>query len=231
MDILCSTTLWLSFILGRGSLRRKLLLSHLATGSSITSIRRNGYPKPWDQAPIMMMYSSRSLLLRHALRSSSSRKITKMSMERETPIISMVVYSLRILMPLRYMAARLTQLILRLSLAHAEAEGEISIPAALWELVDSVSRLEIAWIFPQKCHQEEFYHQKIKICQSNLRLHRLDSSHPGALTLALEWRCSHTALQTSCKALDPSAKKGHATLTNLHFRSQVPKILKDWLIK
>jgi hypothetical protein len=67
-----------------------------------------------------------------------------MSMERETHIISMVVYSLRILMPLRYMAARLTQLILSLSLAHAEAEGEISIPAALWELVDSVSRLEIA---------------------------------------------------------------------------------------
>jgi hypothetical protein len=67
-----------------------------------------------------------------------------MSMERETPIISMVVYSPRILMPLRYMAGQLTQLILNLSLAHAEAEGEISIPAALWERVDSVSRLEIA---------------------------------------------------------------------------------------
>jgi len=231
MDILCSTTHWLSSILGRGSLRRKLLLSHLATGSSTTSIRRNGYPKHWDQGPIMMMYSSRSLLLRHALQSSSFRRITRMSMERETPIISMVVYSPRILMPLRYMAGQLTQLILNLSLAHAEAEGEISIPAALWELADSVSRLEIAWIYPQRCHQEEFYHQKIKICQSNLRLHRLDLSHLGALTLVLEWRCSRIALLTSCKALDLSAKRGHATLTNSLFRSQVPRILKDWLIK
>lgn len=65
-------------------------------------------------------------------------------MERETPIISMVVYSPRILMPLRYMAGQLTQLILNLSLVHVEAEEEISIPAALWELADSVSRLEIA---------------------------------------------------------------------------------------
>ena len=231
MDILCSTTHWLSSTLGRGSLRRKLSLSHLATGSSTTSIRRNGYPKLWDQAPTMMMHSSRSLLQLHALRLSSSTRITRMSMEREIPIISMEVYSPRIPMPLRCMAAQLTQLILNLSHVHAEVEGEISIRAALWERVDLVSRLETAWIFPQRCHQEEFYHQKIKICQSNLWLHRLDLSHRGVLTLVLEWRCSRIALLTSCKALDLSAKRVHATPTNSLFRSQVPRILKDWLIK
>ena len=149
--------------MGRGRLRRKLLLSHLATGSSTTSTRRNGYPKLWGQAPTMMMHSSRSLLQRHALRSSSTTRITRMSMERETPIISMEAYSPRILMPLRYMVAQLTPLIPNLSRVHAEAVGGISIRAALWERVDLVSQLEIASIIPQRCHREEFYHQKIKI--------------------------------------------------------------------
>jgi hypothetical protein len=67
-----------------------------------------------------------------------------MSMEREILIISMEVYSPRILMPLKCMAAQLTQLILNLSHVHAEVEGEISIRAALWERVDLVSRLETA---------------------------------------------------------------------------------------
>ena len=107
-------------------------------------------------------------------------------MERETPIISMEAYSPRILMPLRYMVAQLTPLIPNLSRVHAEAVGGISIRAALWERVDLVSQLEIASIIPQRCHREEFYHQKIKICQSNLRLHRLDLSHRGVLTLAQE---------------------------------------------